>query len=353
MNALLDDIAPWSMPLVPLYAAATGVRNWCYDRKFLPSGSVDVPVISVGNITAGGNGKTPATEYIVRHFLCRKARTGVLSRGYRRSTRGTLVVSDGNTLSGSPDTTGDEPYQIARKFPEALVVVDEDRLRGAAVMCDSLHPDVIVLDDGFQHRRLRRNLDIVLIDGRELLEGLHFLPAGRLRESPTSLRRAQAVILLNCGDSLSRAVKIVRQYTDVTCYHAEIEPVNLTRMSTGERISLNNTLKRDCLAFCAIAKPKNFLSTLQSAGFVVREFTSFADHHALTDEEYDHLGKEFRSSGASMVVTTEKDAVRSDSARLSQIFPSGVCYFLEIRLSFRDREGEFQSLLNTTAGVTA
>ena len=352
MNAV-ENIAPYTKPFAPFYAAAVAARNWAYDRKVFKSGSVDVPVISVGNITAGGNGKTPVTEYLVRYFLCRKITTGVLSRGYRRSTTGTMVVSDGKTISGSPETAGDEPFQIAWKFRDAVVMVDEDRLRGALEMCKTFHPGVIILDDGFQHRRLERDLDIVLLDGQELFGGLHYLPAGRLRESLKSLRRADVVILVNCADAVSDVVNVVRGYTDGACFHGDVEAVNLTHLNTGEQLNVRDAPRKDCLAFCAIAKPKNFLSTLQASGLVVKDFLSFIDHHSFTSGDYDRLGKNFRTSGAPMVITTEKDAVRLDLGKLFRVVPPDVCYFLEIRFVLRQDESEFHSLLNQTVGAAA
>jgi len=349
----VGNIAPYTRPLAPFYAAAVAARNWAYDRKVFKSGSVNVPVISVGNITAGGNAKTPVTEYLVRYFLCRKITTGVLSRGYRRSTTGTIVVSDGKELSGSPETAGDEPFQIARKFHDTVIMVDEDRLRGALEMCKMFHPGVIILDDGFQHRRLERDLDIVLIDGQELLAGLHYLPAGRLRESLKSLRRADVLILLNCADAFSEAVNIVGGHTDGRCFQGDIEAVSLTRLNSGEQLNVRDTPQKDCLAFCAIAKPKNFLSTLQASGFVVKDFLGFIDHHSFTSGDYDRLGKKFRSSGAPMIITTEKDAVRLDPERLFRVVPPEICYFLEIRFVLRKDESEFHSLLNQTVGAAA
>lgn len=348
-----NDIAFIGKPFVPVYAATVAVRNWCYDRKIFSVGKVDTPVISVGNLTTGGNGKTPLTEYLVRYFLSQKRSVGVLSRGYKRSTRGTRIVSDGKTIHGTARDAGDEPYQVAGKFPDAFVVVDEDRLRGASVLQDTFHPDLILLDDAFQHRRLDRDLDIVLIDGKELLNGVHLLPAGKLREPLKGLRRADCIILTNCGESYRDACSVVRQYAEGFFPHAEIRPVGLVQMSSRKKIPVNQTPSKDCAAFCAIAKPDNFLSTLMTAGFSVKLFQSFHDHHIIRSDEFERLEKEFRASGASFMITTEKDAVRLEPGHLPRAFPLDACYFVEVETVILEGEYEFHSLLDQTVREAA
>jgi tetraacyldisaccharide 4'-kinase len=349
----LREIARFTKPLVPIYAAAIAARNWCYDRSIFKSGKVDLPVISVGNITAGGNGKTPLTEYLVRYFLCRKKSVAVLSRGYKRSTAGTQIVSDGKILSGSARTAGDEPYQVAKKFPEAVVVVDKDRLRGASIIHDSFHPDVIILDDAFQHRRLERDLDLVLIDGNELLKGPHFLPAGRLREPLKSLRRADGIVLTNCSNSFHDVSEIIRGYTESPCFHAELRAAHVVRLKTGEKFEPQNAPAKECVAFCAIAKPENFLSTLTAAGFTVKMFQAFNDHHNPTTGEYKHLEEIFRTSGASVIVTTEKDAVRLEPGRFPAVFPMDACYYIEIEIAIIEGKDDFHSMLDRALRIAA
>jgi len=154
-----------------------------------------VPVVSVGNITTGGTGKTPVVEWIVRHFLNQNLKVAVVSRGYRRTSRGTVVVSDGRSVLAAPDIGGDEAFQIARKFPAAIVVVDERRIRGARVALTNFGAKVVVLDDGFQHRSLHRTLDIVMVDAVPGLRRIRMLPAGLRREPVASLKRATIVVL--------------------------------------------------------------------------------------------------------------------------------------------------------------
>ncbi len=188
LNALRKLLVPFSR----VYGAIVAARNFFYDRGLFTITAVGTPVISVGNITAGGTGKTPLVEYIVRTILDSGARPAVLSRGYRRTTTGTVTVSDGVKVLADADRAGDEPAQIARKFPGCVVVVDEDRVRGARFLESAFHPDVIVLDDGFQHRALRRDLDIVVVaDGAG---GSGLLPSGDGREPESSLRRADIVV---------------------------------------------------------------------------------------------------------------------------------------------------------------
>ncbi len=332
-------------PVSWIYCMVTIVRNWCYDRQLFKIQSVKPRVISVGNITAGGNAKTPMTEYLVRYFQSRNKATGVLSRGYKRSTRNTQIVSDGNRLFGTARTMGDESYQIARKFPTAFVMVDENRFRGAATMTELFHPDTIILDDAFQHRRISRNLDIVMIDGAELLRGASLLPAGSLREPLPQLRRAGCIIVTNCDGGFSQVLALVRKYSDAPCLHAKIVPVRLVNISNGISCRIGELSLVTSVVFCAIAKPATFLSTLAECGIIVKSFQSFDDHHYFSEQDLERIGRLFQTSGASMIITTEKDASRFDMDRLPEIFPSESCYYLEIEMHLLDGKDEFHALL--------
>jgi tetraacyldisaccharide 4'-kinase len=156
-------VRPYLVPLVPFYAAGMVVRNWLFDMGFLRATQVDVPVISVGNLDAGGAGKTPLVEFLARTLAAKGRKVAIVSRGYGRTTSGMVVVSNGFVICAEASASGDEPAQMAAKLSGVRVVVDEVRSRGAQYAVSKLGADVIVLDDGFQHRYLRRNVDIVVI----------------------------------------------------------------------------------------------------------------------------------------------------------------------------------------------
>jgi tetraacyldisaccharide 4'-kinase len=288
------------VPLSWIYGAAVAARNALYDAGVFAAVAVGTPVISVGNIAAGGTGKTPLVEAIVGMLLGAGARPAVLSRGYRRTTSGTVTVSDGASVLADADAAGDEPAQIARKFPGCVVVVDEDRVRGARHIETAFRPDAIVLDDGFQHRALRRDLDIVVLAGeREAL-----LPAGHGREPEGSLRRADHIVLAGGrgnapGSAAGKPVARMRY---------ELE--RFAGPAAGAAIDANQLAAGGFVAFCGIGNPSGFRATLAGAGIGPKEFLAFPDHRRYDAADLDSIESARRRSGAAFVVTTEKDAAR-------------------------------------------
>lgn len=291
-------------PLSWLYGAAVAVRNACYDRGILGSTPVGTPVISVGNIAAGGTGKTPVVEAVVGVLLGAGLKPAVLSRGYRRTTRGTLAVSDGTTLLADADASGDEPAQIARKFRGCAVAVDEDRVRGAKFLEARYRPDAIVLDDGFQHRSLARDLDIVVLSGRTPA----LLPAGNGREPERSLRRAGLIVLNGDGTVLPRAAAAtphVRMRYDVTRFVRRA-----VASGDGTEIDATEVARGGFVAFCGIGNPGAFRSTLAGRGLAPAAFIAFPDHRRYDAADLGAIASAARRAGAAYVLTTEKDAAR-------------------------------------------
>jgi tetraacyldisaccharide 4'-kinase len=271
-------------PLGAVYASAIGVRNRLYDRGTLRAHRLRAPVISVGSISAGGAGKTPFLIMLGGLLKERSVAFNVLSRGYGRQTRGIALVDP----AGSPQEFGDEPLLIARTLG-VPVIVGEDRYAAGQFAEEKFGPQVHLLDDGFQHRRLARDFDIVLITERDLRDTL--LPVGRLREPTASLTRASAIVLVD--DTALDAVP-VRQGQHVW------------RVSRG--IIAPSTTDA-CVAFCGIARPENFFTELGKAGAKVVGTRVFRDHHAYTATDIESLFRAGQAAGATAFVTTEKDAV--------------------------------------------
>lgn len=338
-------------PAAWLYGGIVALRNRAYDRNIFTVVKTGVPVLSVGNIAAGGSGKTPLTEYIVRYLEGRKIKTGVLSRGYKRSTTGPRVVADGEQVFGNADECGDEPYQIARKFQSAIVVVDEDRVRGAQVMIGRFHPGCVVLDDGFQHRRIARDLDIVLIDGAEWQKVPELLPAGRLREPLSSLGRAGCVILMKSAEDLLSMKDMVQKYFRGPIFVAEKQPTSSVRISDGRRSTLADITHTSCIAFCGIAKPDSFRSTVSAVGFDIKRFRSYGDHYRYTAGDLNNLRAMKDQTGADMIVTTEKDAARIVGTEFGRIVDDRWC-FIEIEMNFIEGETEFRQLIDRTVRIS-
>ena len=270
-------------PLPAIYGGVVGARNALYDRGWLGSRSLQGSVISIGNLSTGGSGKTPFVILLGELLTARGVGFDVLSRGYGRASRGALVVDPG----GLPRDFGDEPLLIARRL-QVPVVVGVDRYDAGRFAEARFGAQLHLLDDGFQHRRLRRDFDIVLVTPEDARDRL--LPAGRLREPVQSLRRADAVVLASGASAESFAIAG--------------NPV--WRVRRG--ISLNNIPPRP-VVFCGIARPQNFLLQLRTAGLDPVAEAFFRDHHAYCEKDVRDLIELRQRSEAGGFVTTEKDAV--------------------------------------------
>ena len=270
-------------PLSALYGAATRIRNDLYDRGLLTAHRLQGPVVSIGNLAVGGSGKTPFLILLGELLQQRGITFDVLSRGYRRETRGVAVVDP----KGSPRDFGDEPLLIARKLG-VNVIVGENRYQAGAMAEATFGPQLHLLDDGFQHRQLARDFDIVLVTPGDAHDSL--LPAGRLREPLASLARADAVVLTN--DSSADGFGLRNQL--VWHVHRDIAPPE--------------TLE-PWFAFCGIARPESFFQQLEAAQVVLAGTRAFSDHHRYTAEDVDELQRLRQQAAAPAFVTTEKDAV--------------------------------------------
>jgi tetraacyldisaccharide 4'-kinase len=267
-------------PLSLLHGAVSGARNVVYDTGWFTA-RLQAPVVSVGNISVGGTGKTPFIIYLGEQLKQRGIRFDVLSRGYGRSSKGVRVVDP----AGSPADFGDEPLLIARKLG-VPVIVGESRYHAGLMAEQRFQPQLHLLDDGFQHRQLRRDLDIVLLPQEDLHDRL--LPAGRLREPLSSLERADVVVTDGAIQELKGRAKVVFQMK---------RTMQVERSDAG------------VIAFCGIARPHGFFEGLRAAGVAVVAERAFRDHHAYEEHDIQELASLRATSGASGFVTTEKDQV--------------------------------------------
>jgi tetraacyldisaccharide 4'-kinase len=266
-----------------LYGSAVAARNGLYDRGWLPEHRLQGPVISIGNLSAGGSGKTPFVILLGTVLRGRGIPFDVLSRGYGRKTRGVLEVD----AAGSPGEFGDEPLLMARRL-KVPVVVGEDRHAAGRLAETRFGPQMHLLDDGFQHRGLARDFDIVLVTPEDARDRL--LPGGRLREELGALRRADAVVL--SGGAAAESFNVAGKH--------------VWRVRRG--IVTKNIPPRP-VVFCGIARPRNFLAQLRNAGIETAAEAFFRDHHAYTEKDVRELLELRRRAGAGGFVTTEKDAV--------------------------------------------
>ncbi len=309
----MREIKAWHRllaPLTPLYRGAVTARLEAYRRGWLRSSRLPVPVISVGNLTFGGTGKTPTVIALVRDLVRRGRHPAVLTRGYGRVATAPVVLI-GPEPNVTPGMAGDEPLELAARLPGVPVVVDADRVRGG-IEALTRGADALVLDDGFQHLRLDRDLDLVLVDAGDPWGGGRMPPRGRLREPLSGLKRADAVLVTKVGPDPEPVLASVRRVVDeqglrVPVLAARIEPTQIRRpdgpvgpeVLTGARV----------LAMAGLGRPAGFSDLLRTAGADVVECRWFADHHDFTAAEIEAVVTEATALGA-VVVTTAKDAVK-------------------------------------------
>ena len=312
--------------LSPLYRAAVGARNWAYDRGWRSSKTLARPVISVGNLTAGGTGKTPVVAWLCERLHERGIRPAILLRGYK----------------AAPGQKGDEQRLLEGLLgPGTPVEADPDRAAAAErVLARSPGVQAFVLDDGFQHRRVQRDVDLVLIDATQPFGHGRLLPRGLLREPISSLRRAYAVLITRAEPEDPRILPLRE-----TIARRTSAPVFQCRFAVDRIVDAGGALVsvagRPVHAVCGIGNPRSFLEKLQRAGANVRDHAIFADHHAYTPADVQRISAAARQSGA-LVVTTTKDWVK-----IRSLWPSdaaGRIAILEQRLEFQD--GQETGLLN-------
>lgn len=289
------------------YAAAMRIRNLRYDRGWARVHRAEVPVISVGNLTMGGTGKTPLVEWLVRRLTERGLRAGIVSRGYGAS-------------SGEQN---DEARELAEKLPGVPHVLNPDRAAAALTATRKHGCEVIVLDDGFQHRRLARDLNIVLIDALEPFGFDHVFPRGMLREPAAGLARADVVALSRADmidETRRRELQAeVLRYAPQAMWCEIAHAARSLRNRDGVEESLDLLRGQSVAAFCGIGNPAGFRHTLAQCGFEVVAFHEFADHHPYASDELDSLGQQAMEAGAAALVCTHKDLVKVGPAQLASI----------------------------------
>ncbi|MFO0917405.1 MAG: tetraacyldisaccharide 4'-kinase [Planctomycetaceae bacterium] len=288
------------------YRAGVQVRNAAYDRGWKPVERVEAPVISLGNLTTGGTGKTPLAAFFAEQLLALGHRPGIVSRGYRSLN----------------DQANDERLVLEQLLPDVPQMQQPDRVRGAQEIISRHGCDVILLDDGFQHRRLHRDLDLVLIDATQPWGFGRLLPRGLLREPLSALRRADGVIITRCDQVAASELAAIRRElqrwrgTD-DCVEVRFAPKRLCN-AAGERQALPQVWPGRCLGFCGIGNPQGFQHALTKLG-VEGPLEIFPDHHHYTDNDLRRLSDLAQSQSASCVLTTQKDLVKLSDAALGGV----------------------------------
>jgi tetraacyldisaccharide 4'-kinase len=327
----------WLQPLSWFYGLGVRFRNTLFETGFLKSRSFSIPVISVGNITVGGTGKTPHVEYLIR-LLQDHSRVAVLSRGYKRKSHGFQIANESSTAR----TIGDEPFQMKQKFPKVIVAVDKNRVHGIEALNQKYQDiDVILLDDAFQHRYVKPGINILLVDYHRLIIYDTLLPAGRLREPLTGKNRADMVIITKCPKDLKpMEYRVITKAMDLYPYQqiffTTLEYGELTPLFKKEAptVNLDKLKDHNVLLLTGIASPRQMKEDLTP---VVSKLSmlSFPDHHAFSQKDIEQISSEFaKLPSPKCIITTEKDAARIIGLKgLCEEIKENI-YILPVRIKF-------------------
>lgn len=365
-DAPFSRLSPVSMLTIVsiIYGAAVKLRAGAYGSGRLISRRLPCKVISIGNITTGGTGKTPMTLYLAERLQRLGRRAAVVSRGYKGGAeKNGAIVSDGRKIILTSAAAGDEPYLLASRLLSVAVPVVVGRNRYDAGMLTVKHfkPDVILLDDAFQHLQLARDIDLVLLDGRRPFGNTYLLPRGTLREPVSALARGDIFILTRTApgpDRIDRGTLPGDFLRGRPVYRSVHVPELVSWIEAGRRVAAHETERleiadtkrlagRKVFAFAGIADNSDFKKTIQDLNCDLRGFMGFADHHHYTDRDVAALRHAARQSGAEIVCTTEKDAVRMASHRR---WPLDLAV-IGVRLSFGNGGAAFEAEITKRLGL--
>lgn len=330
MKTLRKILFPFSV----LYGAITALRNFLYDKEIKKPTSFDLPIIAVGNLSVGGTGKTPMVEYLIR-LLSGKYKLATLSRGYKRKSKGFLLANATTKM----EEIGDEPFQYHSKFKKIKVAVDENRVEGVAKILEMLpETEIVLLDDAFQHRKIKAGFYIMLTAYDDLYYKDLVLPAGNLRESRSGVKRADVVVVTKCPTDLTPE-KIQEIKSKIACDNENIffSTIQYNTIVFNEKESLNlNELSDEFIAVAGIAKPQYFFDYLKCSA---ENGLTFPDHHFFTEKD---LRQILNKANGKKIITTEKDYMR-----LKPLLPENQLFYLPIEMKFLERKEQFDDKINS------
>jgi len=316
-NLLRKILFPFSL----IYAAVTSFRNFLYDKGIKKSTAFNLPIIAVGNLSVGGTGKTPMVEYLIR-LLSDNHNLAVLSRGYKRKSKGFYLANATTTI----EEIGDEPFQYHSKFRNIHVAVNADRVEGVNTILAALpKTDVVLLDDAFQHRKIKAGFYIMLTAYNDLFYNDLVLPAGNLRECKAGVKRANVVVLTKCPKDLAEQEMLQiksKIYIDNDKIFFSTISYHHSVTNNSEEIKIID-LKNDFIAVAGIAKPEYFYEYLNCTK---NDCLTFADHHFFSDEDIKNI---LQKANGRKIITTEKDYMR-----LQNLLPKDQLYYLPIEMDF-------------------
>ncbi len=294
------------------YCLIINFRNWLYDQKILPAVKLPCPVISVGNITVGGTGKTPCVIMLAKMLQRNGFRPAVLSRGYGgKSARSVNIVADGHKILLKSKTSGDEALLIAQSLEGVPVITGSQRIVTGRAAINQFGTNVLICDDAFQHRKIFRDIDLVLLDSQNQPGNDHILPRGRLREPIAGLRRAGAFVITRTGEG-PQANNIIGKWAqagNIPVFMSIHKPKDIIKGDNSRQWPISGLKGKNVCAFCGIAKPESFKNTLLAAGAQVLFFDIFSDHHRYGENQLGKIKNQFIDCHADFLITTQKDAI--------------------------------------------
>ncbi len=319
------------------------LKFFLYKTKILKKLTLKSKVICIGNITAGGTGKTSVVIYLAKYMLSKNYKVAVLSRGYKRKIKNkkdfSVIVSNGKNILTSVEYSGDEPYLIAKSLQSVPVIVCKDRFLAGKIAIEKFGSQILLMDDGFQHWRLTRDLDIVLIDCLNPFSNGFLLPAGKLREPLSCLRRADIFILTNSNfiseKETEEIIKNIRKYNQAApVFFAGYNPLYFVRLSSGEILDLLFIKDKDIVLLSSIGNPVSFEKTVESIEANILNKIRYPDHHWFTIDEIVKI-----LENNTYIVTTEKDAVRIENLSFEDKKILDKILILKIAFSVSDEKG--------------
>jgi len=326
-------------PFAGLYGVVMKARHAFYRSGRFRTHELGAPVISVGNLTTGGTGKTPLVEWIANELARKRRRVCILTRGYGRPRSATrVIVSNGSELLADVNRGGDEPLLLAERLKGlAAVICDADRVAAASWAVENLKSDAFVLDDGFQHLRVARDLNILTIDATNPWGNRRLLPAGILRESPVELARADCIVITRADDS-NQMEELQREIDELSGgrpgFRSRMAFRRLRQVSGGGSEAGADEIKAyRVAAFCGIGNPESFFSLVRRAGYQLCHTQTFRDHHIYSQADIDRVVRESNKRGAQVLLTTAKDEVKLRA--LSFALP---CYAVDIEIEIENEE---------------
>ena len=304
------------LPISFIYSSIAQVRNFLYATNIIKSYTPEILTISVGNLTTGGTGKTPITAAIANHLTQKGYKVAILSRGYgsKLNSKDINIISDGQTIFYDAKIGGDEPVWLAQNCPNTIVLTSSNRIQ-IAKYAQKIGCSALILDDGFQHQKLGRNINIAVIDIDKKFGNKKVLPAGPLREPHKNIKRANKIIIVNKNtekptkqkiNEICTYLKTLNKTTSISLCNATVDKIY--NIHSGEILS--PTQNERILAFSAIGQPEQFYNLLKQTGVNIVQTISFADHHSYCEKDIETLFKQAKNTNANILITTEKDAVK-------------------------------------------